>query len=85
MKNKDKVTIAVLEREIVDLREGMRKMTLALADERRRAVDLERELGIAKRDAVQANDEVIKQQEFQSRAHETIERLGKVALALTEK
>lgn len=85
MKNKDKVTVADLEREIADLRKGMRNLTIALAQERQRVVDLERELGIAKRDTVQANDEVIKQQEFQSRAHETIERLGKVALALTEK
>lgn len=84
MKNKDKVTIADLEREIVDLREGVRKMTLALAQERRANEELRRSLHTAKADAVRAGEEVARQQEFQSRAHETIERLSKALERVTQ-
>lgn len=78
MKNKDKVTIADLEREIDDLRKGMRNLTIALAQERQANGELTRALHTAKADAVRAGEEVLRQQEFQSRAHETIERLSKV-------
>lgn len=77
MKNKDKVTIADLEREIADLRNGVLNLTITLAQERQANEELKRALHTAKGDAVRAGDEVLRQQEFQSRAHETIERLSR--------
>lgn len=87
--NKDAVTIADLEREIADLRLGLRNQTellstiqkenIALRDNYRRVKD---DLLETRGNLEAATRDVIRQQEFQGRAHETIERLSKVMEAM---
>lgn len=87
--NKDAVTIADLEREIADLRLGLRNQTellstiqkenIALRDNNRRLEESAHEYKV---NYIQAQQEVTAQQQFQTRAHETIERLSKVMEAM---
>ena len=83
-KNQDAVTIKDLEREIADLRIGIANITktagqfacanyaLLLENEKLKVA-----LSTRDRELADATAEVDRQQEYQSRAHETIERLVK--------
>lgn len=83
-KNQDAVTIKDLEREIADLRVGIANITEASAQFCRANHALVQELRTSKQELIRcqndlavANAEVSLQQEYQSRAHETIELLVK--------
>lgn len=83
--NKDAVTIADLEREIADLRLGLRNQTELLSTIQKENIALrinnrrlEESVHEYKVNYIQAQQEVTAQQQFQTRAHETIERLSKV-------
>lgn len=83
--NKDAVTIADLEREIADMRIGLAEQTRVLVElrknysvvweDRNRLNQKLHEMNAA---LTNAQEEVVAQIGFQSRAHETIERLSKV-------
>ena len=86
--NRDAVTVADLEREILDLRTGLAEQTKTLANLRKDYTvvweDRERinnKLHEMNADFIRAQQEVTEQQHFQSRAHETIERLVKIMAA----
>lgn len=83
--NKDAVTIADLEREITDLRLGLRNQTELLSTIQKENVELRASYRRAKDELLEtrcdleaATRDVARQQQFQTRAHETIERLSKV-------
>lgn len=83
--NNDAVTIADLEREITDLRLGLRNQTELLSTIQKENIELRAsyrrandELLETRCDLEVATRDVICQQQFQTRAHETIERLSKV-------
>lgn len=87
--NKDAVTIADLEREITDLRLGLRNQTELLSTIQKENIELRANYSRAKDELLEtrcnleaATRDVARQQEFQSRAHETIERLSKVMEAM---
>lgn len=83
--NRDAVTVADLEREILDLRTGLAEQTQALVGLRKSYAvlwedrnKLNQKLHETNLEFIRAQSEVTAQQGFQSRAHETIERLTKV-------
>ena len=76
--NRDAVTIKDLEREITDLRVGIAGMTTKLADVQQENHRLVHQCEIRRLELVDARRDVERQQDYQSRAHETIERLARV-------
>lgn len=91
-KNRDTVTIKDLEREITDLRIGIANLTEVSAQfsraNHRLVLDqraLNAELATCKANLADATAEVARQQEYQSRAHETIELLVKKMAYAPEK